>query len=121
MLFVMIQIEDPEPLDELDAIASLPGIDVLFFGPGDFSHGIGVAGDWDHPRIAEAREKVAEAARRHGKVAGTVGNPGCMNELIDLGYRFINIGSDVVGLSQHFKTLIDQWGQGLAKRKTKSR
>jgi 4-hydroxy-2-oxoheptanedioate aldolase len=40
---VMVQIEDPEPLDELDEIAAVDGLDVLFFGPGDFSHAIGAA------------------------------------------------------------------------------
>ncbi|MDF2716107.1 MAG: aldolase [Paenibacillus sp.] len=41
---VIVQIEDPEPLDELDDIANLPGIDMLFFGPGDISQAIGVPG-----------------------------------------------------------------------------
>jgi len=119
--FVIIRIEDPEPMAELDAIASVPGIDMLFFGPGDYSHGIGAPGVWNDPRIAAARKQIAAAARRHGKVAGTMGNPACMNELIDLGYRFINIGADVVGLSQYFKPLVDQWEQGLKKRKTELR
>ena len=38
---VIVQIEDPEPLDELEEIAAMEGIDMLFFGPGDFSQGIG--------------------------------------------------------------------------------
>ena len=38
--FVIIQIEDPEPLKDLEEIAKLKGIDIIFFGPGDFSHGI---------------------------------------------------------------------------------
>ncbi|MFH1902638.1 MAG: aldolase/citrate lyase family protein [Candidatus Omnitrophota bacterium] len=49
--FLAIQIEDPEPLDDLEKIAKLPGIDIIFFGPGDFSHGIGVLGDWDNAKI----------------------------------------------------------------------
>ena len=42
---VIVQIEDPEPMAELDAIAQVPGIDMLFFGPGDFSQGIGHTGE----------------------------------------------------------------------------
>lgn len=117
--FVIIQIEDPEPMAELDAIAAVPGIDMLFFGPTDFSHGIGSPGNRDHPRVVKARKLIAAAARRHGIAAGTAGSPDGMHELIDLGYRFINIGSDVVGLSRHFKTLASQWQQGLQKRKSK--
>jgi 4-hydroxy-2-oxoheptanedioate aldolase len=100
--FVMVQIEDPEPLTELDEIASLEGIDVLFFGPGDFSHGIGAPGQWDHPDLTRARERVAKAAVKHGKFAGTVGSPANLNALIDMGYSFISVGADVVGLSQYF-------------------
>ena len=39
--FNVVQIEDPEPLDELEEICALPGIDMIFFGPADFSQGIG--------------------------------------------------------------------------------
>ncbi len=119
--FVIVQIEDPEPMAELEAIAAVPGIDMLFFGPGDYSHGIGAPGAWNDPRIAAARKQVAAAARRHGKLAGTVGNPAGMNELIDMGYQFINIGADVGALRNYCTTLLDQWGQGLRKRKTKFR
>ena len=99
--FVMIQIEDPEPLDELDAIAALDGIDVIFFGPGDFSHGIGAPGQWNHPRLIEARRRVVEAALAHGKWAGTVANAANLDELIKMGYRFLSMGADVVALAEY--------------------
>jgi 4-hydroxy-2-oxoheptanedioate aldolase len=38
-------------MGDLDRIASLDGIDMLFFGPGDFSQGLGAPGQWDHPEI----------------------------------------------------------------------
>ena len=99
--FVVVQIEDPEPLAELDAIAELPGIDMLFFGPGDFSHSIGAPGQWNDPRLLAARRRVAEVARAHGKFAGTVANAANLQELIALGYQFLNLGGDVVGLSEY--------------------
>lgn len=105
--FIFVQIEDPDPLPELEEIASLDGLDMLFFGPADFSHGIGVPGQWDDPRIEETRKKVAEVAIRHGKFAGTVcGKPENAPRLIDMGYRFLNIGADVVGLCSYFKDLV---------------
>ena len=103
--FVVLQIEDPEPLEELDAIAALPGFDMLFFGPGDFSQGIGAPGQWDHPMLTDARRRVAEAARSHGKFAGTVGGPANLEELKRMGYQFVSVGADVVGLSVYFKGL----------------
>jgi 4-hydroxy-2-oxoheptanedioate aldolase len=99
--FVMIQIEDPEPLEDLDAIAALPGIDVLFFGPGDFSQGIGAPGQWEHPRLVEARRRVVEAALAHGKYAGTVASADSLGPLMEMGYRFLNLGADVIGLAAY--------------------
>lgn len=104
--FVVVQIEDPEPLDELEGIAALPGIDMLFFGPGDFSQGIGAPGVWDHPDLREARRRVAEVATQHGKFAGTVGSPASAAELVELGYRFLSLGADVVGLAQYCAGLL---------------
>ena len=106
--FVILQIEDPEPLDELDAIADLEGYDMLFFGPGDFSQGIGAPGQWEHPKIAETRELVAKTALKYGKFAGTVGSPQNLNQLIDMGYRFVNIGADVIALTTYFKKLMGE-------------
>ena len=101
--FVVVQIEDHEPLDELEEIAKLDGIDMIFFGPADFSQSIGTPGRWDHSLIAETRRRVAKVAQDNGKFAGTVGDLDNLQELIDMGYQFINAGADVVGLSDHFK------------------
>jgi len=103
--FLMIQIEDPEPMDELDAICSLEGIDIIFFGPADFSQGIRDPGNFSNPKLLEARRRVAEAAVKYGKYAGTVGSPANLKELHDMGYRFISIGADVVGLMNYFRDM----------------
>ncbi len=103
--FVVLQIEDPEPLDDLEAIAALDGYDMLFFGPGDFSQGIGAPGEWDHPKLTETRKRVAEVAKKHGKYAATVANIESMDEIIEMGYKFISVGADVIGLSTYCKNL----------------
>lgn len=117
--FVAVQIEDPEPLDDLDAIAALPGIDMIFFGPGDFSQGIGAPGVWDHPRLLDARKRVAEAALKHGKFAGTVGSAANLNELVGMGYRFVSVGADVVGLGQYCQGIVASF-KGVAAGSTNS-
>ena len=104
--FVVVQIEDPEPLDDLEEIAKLEGIDMIFFGPGDFSQGIGAPGEWDHPLITETRERIGKIARENGKFAGTVCPPEKIQEFIDMGYQYLNIGADVTGLSKHFKEIL---------------
>jgi 4-hydroxy-2-oxoheptanedioate aldolase len=106
--FVVVQIEDPEPLDELEEIANVEGIDMLFFGPGDFSQGIGTPGKWDNPKIAQTRKRIADVCRANNKFAGTVGGPANFTELTDMGYQFISLGADVVGLWTYYKDIISK-------------
>lgn len=63
---VIAQIEDPEALEEIDAIAATPGIDALFIGRGDLTAAFGAPGN-DSPPIREAVDRIAAAARRAGK------------------------------------------------------
>lgn len=105
--FNILQIEDVEPLDELEDIIALPGMDMIFFGPGDFSQSIGAPGQLNHPKIAETRARIAELAVKHGKFAGTVGSVANSAELIGMGYRFISVGADVAGLSQYFQHIVN--------------
>jgi 4-hydroxy-2-oxoheptanedioate aldolase len=112
--FVIVQIEDPEPLDELDRIAEVEGIDMLFFGPGDFSHGIGAPCQFDDPRIEETCRRVAKVARKHGKFAGTITDLESLQEKIDMGYQFLNVGADVVTLTHDFARIATAFGQRTA-------
>lgn len=118
--FVVLQIEDPEPLDELEAIAQLEGFDMLFFGPGDFSQGIGAPGQWDHPLLIETRRRVAEVANKHGKFAATVGSADNLDELIAMGYHFVSVGADVVGLKDYCRAIVGAFGKGQDRGANKS-
>ena len=88
---------------------------MLFFGPGDFSQGIGAPGDWNHPKLLEARKRVAEVAVKHGKFAGTTATINNMEEFIDLGYTFLSIGADVVGMNNYYNHLITEFSNLISK------
>ena len=105
--FLVFQIEDPEAMEQIEEIAQVPGYDVLFFGPGDYSHAIGHSGEFNHPDVIAGFEKVANAAKKYGKFAGTVGSPAVAKERLDMGYQFLNLGADVVALTQYFKNIAD--------------
>jgi 4-hydroxy-2-oxoheptanedioate aldolase len=115
--FTVLQIEDPEPMNELEAIAALDGYDMLFFGPGDFSQGIGFPGQWEHPELLKARELVATTARKYGKFAGTTGSLANLDELTGLGYQFVGIGADVIGLTGYCKSLQEGFHSNLQLKK----
>ena len=70
---ILCQIETEEALAEVDGIIGTPGVDAIFFGPGDFAHRIGQIGQIGHPKVFDAMARVAEACRRHGKWWGTLG------------------------------------------------
>ena len=106
--FVVVQIEDPEPMDELEEICALPGIDMIFFGPADFSQGAGIPNEFNNPIITEAKKRVAYTARKYGKFAGTVGGMANQDDLIAMGYQFINLGSDVRALANYFLPIVEK-------------
>ena len=104
---VIYQIETPEAFDHIEAIAEMEGVDGLFFGPGDYSLALGVPGQMDHPEVSKVRKLVAELARKHNKIAATPGGPNIASEYIDMGYNLLNIGSDVIGLTNYAEELIN--------------
>ena len=107
--FIVLQMEDPEPFEELDAIAAVEGYDMLLFGPGDFSHGIGVVGQMDDPRVVEARQRVAQVAAAHGKFAGIPASVEQIPDLVEMGYQFFNLAADVLSIGTHWSQVIEQF------------
>jgi 4-hydroxy-2-oxoheptanedioate aldolase len=99
---IVLQIESPEALANVDKIAAVSGFDMLLFGPGDFSHRIGKPGKLDDPQVVAARKRVAAAARARGKFAMTAGLIAPFEQLVEEGYQVFNVGADVAGLSSYF-------------------
>lgn len=91
--FLAVQIEEPEIVPHIETIAALPGVDVLFVGPGDLSLGYGRPGCPGAPEVVAAIERVAAACRRHGKVAGIPCAPEEVVKYRALGYSFFNVVS----------------------------
>ena len=104
---LILQIESPEALENVERIAAVPGFDGILFGPGDFSHRIGKAGQLDAPEVVSARRRVATACRQHGKFAMTAGLIAPLAELVQEGYRVVGIGADVVGISAYVKQRLE--------------
>lgn len=111
---IILQIESPEALDQVEAIAAVPGFDMLLFGPGDFSCRIGKPGELDAPEVIAARKRVAAAARQHGKQAMTAGLIAPFADLLAEGHRVFNIGADVIGLGGYFHQRIAAFSQMVA-------
>ena len=91
----VFQVESPIAVANASAIASIDGVDVLFVGPTDLSHSLGVPGEFGHPTFTAAIDAVAAAAHDHGKAAGILlRGADDVPAYLDRGYTFIGLGSD---------------------------
>lgn len=103
----ILQIENSEVLKDLDEIAQLDAIDVLFVGPADLTLSLGVFRQYDHPTFLSAVEKVQQAAEKYGKSTGVfIPNMNEYEKYYNLGYRFIGCGSDTVFVMQGAQNLV---------------
>ena len=95
--FLVVQLEDRDAVANARAIAEVEGVDVLFFGPGDFSVLSGIPGRFDHPMVEDAIRAVAAAAEAAGKHWGMpVGTPERARQLLDMGARLLAHGADIL-------------------------
>lgn len=106
---VAVQVEDAEALRNLDEIAAVPGLDLLFVGPFDLSASLGYPGQPDHPAVEEALSQVLSAARREGKSAGVhVSDGAAAARRLDQGFRLVTVATDLLLLGRAARSELDQ-------------
>ncbi len=95
-LGVIVQLETPQAMDQLEAIAQVPGVDALFIGPADLSATMGLPGQLQHPSVVAAMEHAAERAHAVGNRIGTVmGTVELVQHYRAAGYDFVGLASDL--------------------------
>ena len=105
-VMVAIQIETSGALDEVAQIAALPGVDMLFVGPSDLSLALGVVGDFHHPTLWSAMERIAAACRSAGITWGCVTPDVKFAErAIELGCRMPSMGHEILALRRGVEAL----------------
>ena len=92
-LVIVPMIETNQSLQNLDAIASVPGVDVLLIGPSDLSIELGVALDYSCDTYQRALDKIAAAAAKQGITAGMYFIPPEMdpNFFVQKGFKFFTM------------------------------
>ena len=91
----IFQVESGTAVENAGQIAAMDGVDVLFVGPADLSHAMGIPGRFDDPRFEEALRTVADAAAKAGKAAGILLRTASeLPAYVERGYRFVGLGSD---------------------------
>lgn len=94
-LSLVVQVENPAIVDAAAEVAAIDGVDVLFVGPTDLSHSLGVAGQFGHELQLAAYKRVIAACRDAGKSAGILlRRAEDLERHVEMGFRFIGVGSD---------------------------
>jgi 2-keto-3-deoxy-L-rhamnonate aldolase RhmA len=94
---LVAMLETPNAIGNADAIAAVPGVDVLLIGTHDLCAEMGIAGQFGDPRLKDAYRRVTEACKSRGKHAGMAGlhDPKLATEFVEMGVRFIGGGTDL--------------------------
>jgi 2-dehydro-3-deoxyglucarate aldolase/4-hydroxy-2-oxoheptanedioate aldolase len=93
---VIAQIETAAGLRQVNEIAAVDGIDVLWIGHFDLTNSLGIPGQFDHPRYHEAVAQVLGACRTHRKaLAMMAADVAIGKKLLDQGFRMIAYGGDL--------------------------
>jgi 2-dehydro-3-deoxyglucarate aldolase/4-hydroxy-2-oxoheptanedioate aldolase len=91
----VVQIENAGTVADAAAIAALDEVDVLFVGPADLSHSLGIPGRFDEPQFQDSLRAVVDACRTHGKAAGIlIYDAAGLPPLVEMGFTFIGLGSE---------------------------
>ncbi len=106
---VIAQIETERGLEQVDRIAAVDGVDVLWVGHFDLSNFMGIPGKFDDPRFDRAMRAVVDACRRHGKAAGFMATDRAWIERARaMGYTMIAGGTDTGLLELALRQMVGQ-------------
>jgi len=95
---VIVQIEHIKALNNLEKILEVDGVDGFIVGPYDLSGSLGIPGQFDHPLMSEAMERIISEGPESGKAPGIhVVEPNIeeLKQRIDQGYRFLAYSIDI--------------------------
>ena len=93
---VIVQIETPEAMRNLEAIAAVDGVDCIFIGPGDLAASMGLIGEIGHVRVQSYLKQAAQTCARLGKPCGIVmGQAEAVKQRIEYGYSYVAVASDL--------------------------
>ena len=109
-ILVGTMLETQEGIDNVEEIAAVEGVDILFIGTQDLSIDMGIPGELNHERIHQAYEKMVATAVKNGKSAGMGGvyDDSLIPGYIDMGVRFVLAGTDYEFMANAARTRADQ-------------
>jgi 2-keto-3-deoxy-L-rhamnonate aldolase RhmA len=114
-VLVVAQIEHYQAVEAIEGIVAVEGLDAVFLGPYDLSGSMGIVGEFDHPRMRDARRRVLEAGRAAGKAVGiheVRPEARFVRALLAEGFTLVACSIDTIFLSDSARALVREMGQG---------
>ncbi len=100
---IALMIEKKEAIENLEAMLAVPGVDMVQFGPADYSNSIGLTGQFTHPRVTQAEQTMIKTAMSMGiSVRVELNDPRGFEPYLELGVKHFNVGIDVKTLFKWF-------------------
>jgi 2-keto-3-deoxy-L-rhamnonate aldolase RhmA len=114
---VIAMIETRKGLDNVEAIAAVPGVDVLWLGHFDLTNFLGIPAQFQHPLYRDAVKRIVGAAERNGKAAAYMAADEALGrEYLGHGFRMIATGTDQGMLQTAIQRNIEAWRKSSGSR-----
>ncbi len=115
-LCLIVQVESPQGIDNVEAIAAVEGVDAVFIGPADLSTGVGHIGNPGHPDVQAMIRRAFDAAQAAGKATGILApaEPDA-RRYAEWGFDFIAVGIDISLLRQAALQTMERYKPGASR------
>ncbi len=110
--FVAVQIEHIDAVEDVERIAAVPDLDLLFIGPADLSQSMGLPGQWEHARMWQAVERVAHAAAANRVPWAILPRDAAhARRCVELGCRVLSLGIDVWFFQRGLQAFVEDFAE----------
>ena len=95
---VIVQFESAASLAAMDEIVAVDGVDMVMIGSNDLLADLGIAGEYDHPKLHDAYQRTIAACRKRGKhvgVGGLASRADLVEKFVKMGARYVSTGTDL--------------------------
>lgn len=111
-IVVILQVETPQAVANIPAYGAIDGVDGIFIGPNDLAASMGLLGQSGHPEVRRLVLEAGKAILATGKAAGMLDfNVATARPLLDGGFGFVAVGSDLGTIGRGTKQLLGEFGR----------
>jgi 2-keto-3-deoxy-L-rhamnonate aldolase RhmA len=114
-VMVVAIVEEAQALEQIDAIAATPGVDVIFVGTSDLAFSLGYRGQHNHPKVQDALKKILAAGRAHNKILGVpAADSSQVKRFLEQGFLFFQATTELNLLAFGARQLLEPLGKAAA-------